>query len=402
VRIVLVNNYARVTGGADLHCLELAEGLRQRGHEIAFIATANERNVDQHGVFVPTIVTRETRAEMKGTRAAQIACRAIWNPSAVAATKELLGSFRADIVHAHKLYPQLSVAPVVVAAARGIPIVQTVHDYEFISASSIDDTGGWRDQDEERFAYRMLNTALFSVKRILHTPRIDRWISVSRSTAAAYRLHGIDTAVLPNFTKPFLGELPSFEERKGILFVGRLTEEKGIRHILDLPAHLPNHPIIIAGDGPMAKDVEHATQVVPSLTYLGKLDSKAVARQIASARLVVMPSQWREPGPLAALEAMVAGTPLIAYDNGGLAEYVADAGAGIVVPPSTTSMADAISSLYDDRARWEDFSASARDAVQRRHTLPLYLDRLEHVYGDAISPKDHLSSSRDSLAPSLP
>jgi glycosyltransferase involved in cell wall biosynthesis len=402
VRIVLVNNYARVTGGADIHCLELAKGLRERGHEVAFIATANKHNIDQQGAFVPTIVTRATRSEMTGARAAQVACLAIWNPSTAATTKNLLGSFRADIVHAHKLYPQLSVVPIVVAASRRIPIVQTVHDYEFISASSIDDTGDWRDRDEERTTYRALNTVLFAVKRLLHTPRVDRWISVSRSTAAAYHERGIDTTVLPNFTEPFVRELPRFEERKGVLFVGRLAEEKGIRHILDLPTHLPKHPIAIAGDGPLAKEVARAAHMFPSLTYLGKLDSKAVAQQIASARLVVMPSQWREPGPLAALEAMAAGTPLIAYDNGGLAEYVMDAGAGIVVPPSTSSMADAISSIYDDRARWENFSASARDAIQRQHTLPRYLDRLEQVYTEAISLKDHLSPSRGSPTSSLP
>ena len=401
MRIVLVNNYARVTGGADIHCLDLAKGLRERGHEVAFIATANKRNVDQQGVFVPTIVTRETRSEMTGARAAQVACRSIWNPSTAAATKKLLGSFRADIVHAHKLYPQLSVAPIVVAASRRIPIVQTVHDYEFISASSIDDTGSWRDQNEDRVAYRALNTALFGVKRLLHIPRIDRWISVSRSTASAYLEHGINTTVLPNFTGPLVGALPRFEERKGILFIGRLAEEKGIRHILDLPIHLPKHPITIAGDGPLASEVEHAAHMFSNLTYLGKLDSEAVARQIASARLVVMPSQWREPGPLAALEAMAAGTPLIAYDNGGLAEYVLDAGAGVVIAPSTASMADAISSIYNDRTCWESFSANACDAIQRQHTLPRYLDRLEQVYVEAISPKD-ASPSHGSLAPSLP
>jgi glycosyltransferase involved in cell wall biosynthesis len=394
MRIVIANNYARITGGADLHCLELAQGLRERGHEVAFICTADERNIEHTGVFVPTTVTRETRSETSGIGAVRVACYAIWNPNAAAETKELLSSFRPDIVHVHKLYPQLSVAPVVVAGRRGTPIVQTVHDYEFISASSIDDTGSWRDRDEERVAYRGLNTALFGIKRLLHTPHVDRWISVSRSTATAYHEHGIDTTVLPNFTEPFTGDLPRFEDRKGVLFLGRLAEEKGIRHVLDLPRYLPTLPIVIAGDGPLASAVAQATEGLPNIAYLGKLSGKAVAQQIASARVVVMPSLWREPGPLAALEAMAAGTPLIAYDNGGLAEYVEDAGAGIVVPSSVESMAGAISSIYDDCTRWEGFSARARAAVQRDHTRPLYLDRLEKVYSDAIGSQNCRLPSR--------
>jgi glycosyltransferase involved in cell wall biosynthesis len=371
--------------------LELAKGLRERGHEVTFIATSDPRNVDKEGVFLPTIVTRETRAETTGIRAAQVACRAIWNPSAAAATKELLSSFRADVVHVHKLYPQLSVAPVVVASGRGVPIVQTVHDYEFISASTIDDTGHWLDHDEDRFSYRALNTLLFGVKRLIHSSRVDNWISVSRSTDQAYRKRGIATTVLPNFTEPFTGELPHFEDRKGVLFIGRLSEEKGLRHVLELPKHLPGLSILVAGDGPLSNEVQRAAQLFPCVTYLGKLDRDAVARQLASARLVVMPSLWREPGPLAALEAMAAGTPLIAYDSGGLAEYVADAAAGIIVQPSVTLLANAITSIYDDRERWEMLSSSARDAVQRDHTRSVYLDRLEKLYVDSMESNSHSS-----------
>jgi glycosyltransferase involved in cell wall biosynthesis len=365
--------------------LELAEGLRARGHEVALVSTADDGNLDRCGVFVPTTITSKTRSETTGIRAARVAGSAIWNKSVAGATKALLDSFCPDIVHAHKLYPQLSVAPVVLAADRSIPIVQTVHDYEFISASTIDDTGGKIDRDEERLVYRALNTTLFGVKRLVHRPRIDRWIAVSRSTGEAYREHGISATVIPNFTKPFAGTLPGFNERRGILFVGRLAEEKGLCHVLELPDHAIHPPILIAGDGPLSSEVEMAVKQSPSITYAGKLDRAEVARQVASARLMVMPSLWREPGPLAALEAMAAGTPLIAYDNGGLAEYVADAGAGIVVPPTVSSLASAVESLYDDRERWEEFSSNALRAVEHDHSLSLYLDRLEAVYGELLS-----------------
>jgi glycosyltransferase involved in cell wall biosynthesis len=383
MRIALVNKYARVTGGADLHCLELAKGLRERGHEVAFLSTADDRNLDQQGIFVPITVSNDTRGEIGGARAAAIAGRALWNRSAAAATKALVSSLRPDVVHVHKLYPQLSVAPVVVAAARGIPIVQTVHDYEFISASALDDTACWVDRDEERLTYRALNTMLFGIKRLVHTPRVDNWIAVSRSTAGAYRERGLATMVLPNFTRELTAGTTRFDDRKGVLFIGRLSEEKGLRHVLDLPKHLPEIPIVVAGEGPLLGEVESATQAFLCITYLGKLDREAVARQLLSARLVIMPSLWREPGPLAALEAMAAGTPLIAYANGGLAEYISDAAAGIVVEPSTSLLADAITSLYDDRKRWERFSADARAAVHRDHTLSVYLDRLEKIYHDS-------------------
>jgi glycosyltransferase involved in cell wall biosynthesis len=389
VKIVLANDYARVTGGADLHCLELAEGLRERGHHVAFIATADERNTDKNGIFIPAIVTRETRAKTTGFRAIGVALKAIWNPNAAAATRDLLGTFRPDIVHAHKLYPQLSVAPVVVASKLGIPVVQTLHDYEFISASAIDDTGNWRDRDEERASYRALNTMLFGVKRWIHAPRVNSWISVSRSASQLYGQHGISTTVLPNFTDDGPLTPPNFEERNGVLFAGRLSEEKGTRHMLELARRLPWLSVLIAGDGALASEVRDAERGLQNLRYLGWLDQDAMRHELASVRLAIVPSLWKEPAGLTALEAMAAGTPLIAYDSGGLAEYVSDAAAGIVVDPSVSSLEAAVKSVYDDRSRWETLSSSAREAVQRSHTRSRYLDRLEKVYGDAIASRSH-------------
>jgi glycosyltransferase involved in cell wall biosynthesis len=384
LRIILANNYARVTGGADLHCLELAKGLRERGHEVVFMATADEGNLDNDGVFVPTTVTRETRADTRGIEAAGVACRAVWNPSVATAAKQLILDFGPDVVHAHKLYPQLSVAPVVVASSNSIPTVQTAHDYEFISASALDSTGRRLDHDEERFAYRALNTALFGVKRRVHRPRIDGWISISRSAANVYRDHGIATSVLPNFTEPPAGGWAPFDSRSGVLFAGRLSEEKGVRHLLALARLIPHISILIAGGGPLMNEVKHAAETTSNVAYLGWLDRAGMARQLMSARVVVVPSLWQEPAGLAALEAMSAGTPLIVYDTGGLAEYVADASAGIIVPQSVKDLGAAITSLYDDRPQWEQFSNNARRGVEQNHSRSRYLDRLEEVYDAAI------------------
>ena len=385
MRVVLVNKYVRLTGGSDVHCLELAKGLRERGHEVSFLSTADERNLDQHGIFVPPTVTNDTREHVSAAKAAVVAGQALWNNSAAAAIKELITSVRPDVVHVHKLYPQLSVAPVVVASHLRIPIVQTIHDYEFISASALDDAGSWLDRDEEQLAYRTLNTLLFGVKRLVHATRVDRWIAISRSIGDAYQKRGITTTVLPHFTQPSPEKLPNFANRAGVLFVGRLSEEKGLRHVLRLPALLPaGTPIMVAGDGPLLNEVQRAAQAVPNLTYLGKLDRETVADRLASARIVIMPSLWQEPAGLVALEAMAVGTPLIVYDSGGLAEYVADATAGMIVAPSAMLLADAITSLYDDRETWERFSADAREAVQRNHTRPVYLDRLEGIYSSLV------------------
>jgi glycosyltransferase involved in cell wall biosynthesis len=382
LRILIVNNFAFVTGGADLHCLQLAEGLRARGHEVELLATADPMNRDHHGAFVPAIVTNTSRGQLGAVAALNVALQALWNPSAARATRSVIERFRPDVAHLHKLYVQLSVSPVVTAARHRVPLLQTVHDYEFTAASSTDATGGWIDRVEPKASYRLLNTLLYVLKRTVHRPRVSEWISVSRSTAAIYEANGINTTVLPNFTlSPFAPRrLPAFTERTGLLYVGRLSEEKGILDVLELARQMPRLPIRLAGGGPLQGLVTETAQRHSNLEYLGNLEPKGVAAELLRARIAIMPSLWREPGPLAALEAMAHGVPIIAYANGGLAEYVADAGAGIVIDPSAVRLARAAGELYENEERWLELAQRGPEAVKTTHSFERYLDKLEEIY----------------------
>ena len=198
MRVVLVNKYAYVTGGADRHCLELARALRAHGHSVAFLSTASANNEETDGVFVRCGVTHATRESLRGTRAAGVALRALWNGEAAYGMKQLIDEFHPDVIHAHKLYPQLSVAPIVAAAGR-VPVVQTLHDYELVSASATDSRGGRVDREEALRAYRFLNSATLPIRRGLHVRRVSQFITVSSFVADVYKQHGIDCAVLPNF-----------------------------------------------------------------------------------------------------------------------------------------------------------------------------------------------------------
>ena len=244
--------------------------------------------------------------------------------------RRLVETYRPDVVHLHKLYPQLSAAPVVVAARRGVPLVQTLHDYELISANWTDVRGGWLDRTETRLAYRSLNTGLFPFRRAVHTRSVDAFISVSRLVAQVHEAHGIRSEVIPNFVRAHDSGAPppSFAGRSGVVYVGRLTEEKGVRDVLELARCLPDVRVSIAGSGPLLGEVRQRAAELDNLSALGFTDREDVTALVAGARLAVVPSLWQEPGALAPLEAMSLGTPVIAYANGGLAEYVADTGGG--------------------------------------------------------------------------
>jgi glycosyltransferase involved in cell wall biosynthesis len=384
MRILIVNKYARVTGGADVHCLDLADALLERGHRVAMLSTASPENLFREGEFVDASVTHSTREQLGTLRQLDVARRAVWNPGAAAAMRSLIRSFRPQVVHAHKLYPQLSVAPLVVASRAGLPIVQTIHDYEFISASWVDHRGRWLDHDEPRRSARALNEATFLVRRGVHPRVVGAWIANSRYVAARHRTRGIEATPVPLFVEPAPNDPRPFADRLGAAFVGRLDAEKGVRDVLDMAELAPSLRLTVAGHGPLEAEVAQAAGRLPNLAFAGRLGRTEVLDLLGRARVCLMPSRWQEPAGLAALEAMSVGTPVLAYASGGLAEYVSDAGGGRVIEPDARALARECEALAGDRESWERLSARGVDGVAAHNAPEAYAEAVEGIYERAV------------------
>jgi glycosyltransferase involved in cell wall biosynthesis len=383
MRVVIVNKYAHLTGGADQHCLGLAAALARRGHEVRFLSTADESNAYTDGLFVPPTVTHRSRETMSASGQAGVFARALWNRDAANAMRHLLEDFRPHVVHAHKLYPQLSVAPVVVAARADVPVVQTLHDFEMISASPIDARGGVWDPDETKLRFKLLNVATRPVHRRVHAPRVSAFVAVSRFVARVHARHGIDATVLPNFVaheREEFGAPLLFHERSGILFLGRLRPEKGALDVVELARRLPSLSVTIVGSGDLEATIRREAEHVPNLTVTGFVPDPDLRENLRRARVVVIPSRCQDAGPLVPLEAMSHATPVVAYAMGGLGEYVTDAGGGRVVPVDVEALAGAAAEIHEDRATWEALSERGFEAVTHRHTPTAYAERIEAVY----------------------
>lgn len=388
MKVVIVNKYVHLTGGADRHCLGLADALTRRGHEVKFLSTYDERNAVKDGVFVPVGVTHGSRESLSAPAQAAAFAKALWNSGAAAAMQHLIDDFRPDIVHAHKLYPQLSVAPVVVAARAGVPVVQTLHDFEMISASPIDARGGWWDPDETRLRFKVLNSVTRPVHRHVHAPRVAAFVAVSRFVARVHARHGIDATVLSNFVandEEQLAEPLSFDARKGIVFLGRLRPEKGALDAVELARNV-RVPVTMVGSGKLEAEIQRQAKDIANLRVTGFIPDSELREILRHARVLVIPSRCQDAGPLVPLEAMAYATPVVAYAMGGLGEYVSDTGGGRVVPVDVAALAAVALELHEDRATWELLSRRGYEAVSQRHTGSGYAERLERVYESVQRP----------------
>jgi glycosyltransferase involved in cell wall biosynthesis len=383
LRVVIVNKFAHLTGGADQHCLGLAAALRQRGHDVAFLSTHDERNLEHDGRFIHCSVTHASRDSVGLAAQAAVFAKAAWNREAASAMQRLIDDLRPDVVHTHKLYPQLSVAPVVVAARAGVPVVQTLHDFEMISASPIDARGGLWDRDETRARFRLLNAALRPVHRRVHAPRVNAFVAVSRFVARVHAAHGIDASVFPNFVlarESGAADIPSFEERNGIVFLGRLRPEKGVLDVVGMAKRLPEITVTIVGAGDLEPMLRREAGLLGNLKLAGFVPDPDVRDTLRRARVVVIPSRCQDAGPLVPLEAMAHGTPVVAYSMGGLGEYVVDSGGGRVVPVDVDALATTSLELHEDRRTWDRLSAAGFEAVTQRHSPEVYAARIEDLY----------------------
>ena len=122
-----------------------------------------------------------------------------------------------------------------------------------------------------------------------------------------------------------------------------------MRDVVELARRLPDVPVSIAGSGPLLADVLAGAAELGNLRALGFTAPEDIPALVERARLVVVPSLWQEPGALVPLEAMTLGTPVVAYANGGLAEYVADTGAAGSFPRMWTRSRRCVQNCWPTR-----------------------------------------------------
>jgi glycosyltransferase involved in cell wall biosynthesis len=183
--------------------------------------------------------------------------------------------------------------------------------------------------------------------------------------------------VVPNFLEPDPGV--GDDPRSGFLFVGRLSEEKGLPTLVRAAALVPG-TIRVAGEGPLTPLVQAASQK-GDLNVLGHLDKAAVLDQLRGATAMVLPSVWFEGLPVSVLEAYATGTPVIASRIGSLAEVVMDGVTGLLATPGDASdLADRLRWASQHPAEMRQMGSNARREYETKYRGGVHLNALLDTY----------------------
>lgn len=405
MRILVANKFWYRRAGLERVLFDEIAWLEAAGHEIAHFSTRHPENEpspwsDYFAPYLEIGPGTDLTAREKATAVA----RMFWNPVAASRFGRLLRDFRPDVVHVHGIHRQISPSILVEARRARVPVVQTLHDYHPICASGDLLLGGRRACDppacgpvdvlpcllhgcvHRSRAKSALGAAELLWRRwvLQHERLVDAFISPSRYLAAVVAAQGFRLRpihVLPNAIPP--PETTSMEPpRETFVYAGRLSREKGLGTLLQA-ARTARVSLTIAGTGPLERELRADPH--HSVMFLGRVPGEDVDRLLASARAAVVPSEWAENAPMAVLEPMVLGRPVIATRMGGIPEQIRDGVDGVLVDAGDElQLAAALRVLADDSDLADRLGRSARERALTTFGPQAHLDGLEAIYSRVI------------------
>jgi len=244
--------------------------------------------------------------------------------------------------------------------------------------------GGFGEFYEQRlgpFGKWMVRTILNRVNRIIVVSRGLRELFESVTT-------GVLISVVPNPVQldSATQQRESCRRNNVVLFLGRICREKGIDELLQAVAlivrEIPQTILRVAGDGeiPAARERANALGISRNVEFLGWVKDEKKTTALADSTVFVLPS-FVEALPMAILEAMAAGLPVVATDVGGVSEIIRGDTDGILVKPGDVpALAQAIKRVLTQPDLRTRMSATGKRIVEERYSVARIIPMIETIY----------------------
>jgi glycosyltransferase involved in cell wall biosynthesis len=386
MRVALIHNHYQQSGGED--AVYAAEGalLESHGHKV-----------------VRHTVHNDAVANMSKVR---LAGATVWNRHAYHNLRALFHEERPDVVHVHNTLPLISPAALAAARAEGAAVVQTLHNYRQICPSGLLFREGapchmcvgravpWPGVVHSCYRGSRSATSVVAAMLVYHRAlgtfrhSVDRFIALTGFARDRFIEGGMSAEKI--MVKPnFIVDDPGVGTGSGgyALFVGRLSEEKGLRVLLDAWRRVGARlPLRIVGDGPMAEVVSCLAASMPAVTVVGQLPPARVFEEMRAATVAVVPSICYETFGLVAMEALAVGTPVMASQLGAMCEFIEHGANGLFFTAGDSSaLASAALWIAANPERVRAMRTAARLEYARKYAPEVNYRLLMDVYAQALA-----------------
>jgi glycosyltransferase involved in cell wall biosynthesis len=386
MRILVAHNRYQQAGGEDSVVRAEVSLLRAKGHPVEIMEEDNDSIV-------------------RWVDAARTAIQCVHSNAASRMMCYRIAQFKPDLVHIHNFFPRFSPSIHYACRNANIPVIQTLHNYRLLCPAStllrdgniceecVGKAYPWPAVQHGCYKKSKLATAavanMLSLHRTLGTwdCTVTRFIALTEFARNKFIEGGLPAdkiVVKPNFVDPD----PGMGAGNGgyALFVGRLSEEKGLGTLLAAWERIGRgHRLKIVGEGPLARKVKNAAETVHGIEWLGMRSNIEVSRLMADATILVLPSVWYEGFPLVLVEAFASGLPIIASRLGAMAELVTDGKTGrLFTPGNVDELAASVEWVFSNHEYLGVMRQYARDEYLNHYAAESNYAVLSRIYRSAV------------------
>lgn len=390
MKILLIHNEYQKKGGEDFVVNSEAELLRSYGHEVELLLFNND----------------EVSSSLDKVKAG---IGLFYNRSSAKKVSQAIQRFSPDVIHVHNIFYLISPAVFYMAQKHKVPVVMTFHNYRLICPGAmlmrdakvcelcVDKVfpihgikyGCHRDSKVQTAQL----TLMTGIHKVLHTWRdkIDRYIVLTdfvkeKVTSSSLKLAPEKVIVKPNFAVD-LGVSPPEAREDFFLYIGRLSDEKGVRVLLESTKY-HDYKLEIIGDGPLRGMVESYMKDNPNITWWGFRDKAFISDRLAKCLAMVFTSVCYEGMPLTILEAFSKGTPVIASDIDNINRIVLNKHNGLhFATAKPRPLAEQISFFSRKKDELVDLYHNARQDYENNYSPEANYQQLLGVYQSMVAQK---------------
>ncbi len=352
MKILQVNKYNYIRGGAEKYFIEISRELRELGHQVAIFSMKHPKNNSSE--FDKYFVSRISFNEGGFRDKFLSPFRILFSFEARRKFKRLVKDFKPDVIHIHNIYHQISPSILRVARKRKIPVIMHLHDYKLVCPNyqllahneiCYRCLGGkyYNCLKQKCFKDSFWKSFLATIEMYFHhrilkvyEKNISLFIAPSqfmKDTVVKFGWPENKVKVLYNFSEKLNNDLIDEIGDYGLYF-GRLSKEKGIDVLLSALSLANNKmKLKIIGSGPEENNLKKMVtdlNLDKQVKFLGPKFANDLFLEVKRAKVVFLPSIWLENMPLTLLESLMLQKVVIAAKTGGLPELVKDGETGFL------------------------------------------------------------------------
>jgi len=405
MKILFLNNYYYIRGGSERVFFGEMDMMKRHGHSVAGFARKHSLDLpSEYGhFFPPDMKTDKISLSWEAVRTAK---EIFYSVRAKDGLKKLISEFQPDLAHIHNMYGRLTSSVLDLLWDRKIPAVMTLHDYKLACPSYklmfnshiCEDCRGalyYKAVKNRCHKESYWASAVIAIESYInewskkYRKKIKYFISPShflKNKLTDFGWSEDRIKFVPNFLN--LSECkPNYTPGKYFLYLGRLSEEKGIRTLIKAFSELQYEhlELLVVGDGPIRDELEVLAENDQRIRFAGYLSGNTLLEAIRHSLAVVVPSEWYENAPISILEALACGKPVIGAAIGGIPEMIEDAVNGLLFESGNgNALRIALKRFAEmDATEIENMGRAARSQAERENGIESHYQSLMEIYQKA-------------------